>query len=97
MFLCFSGFFPDFQKINSDWSQLPVSRQVSRKAQFSIVFQYKIGKIRIVTGTLVYKTRIDEIFVFIDKLISELLADLIGRSRFRTFERRDKWQFSSWN
>ena len=41
------------------------------------------------TETLVYKARVDEAFVFIDKLISELLADLIGRSRFRTFERRD--------
>ena len=71
MFLCFSGFFPDFQKINSDWSQLPVSRQVSRKAQFSTVFQYKVGKIRILTGTMVYKARVDEILVFIDKLISE--------------------------
>ena len=45
------------------------------------------------TGTLVYKACVDEAFVFIDKLISELLADLIGRSRFHTFERRDKWQF----
>ena len=56
---------------NSDWSQLPVSRQVSRKAQFSTVFQYKVGKIRILTGTMVYKARVDEILVFIDKLISE--------------------------
>ena len=45
------------------------------------------------TRTLVYKERSDEAFMFIDKLVRELLADLIGRSRFRTFEKRDKWQF----
>ena len=56
---------------NSDWSQLPVSRQVSRKAQFSTAFQYKVGKIRILTGTMVFEARVDEIFVFINKLISE--------------------------
>ena len=42
---------------------------------------------------MIYKARVDEALVFIYKLISELLADLIGRLRFRTFERRDKWQF----
>ena len=56
---------------NFDSSKLPVSRQVSRKAQFTTFFQDKVGKIRTLTGTLVYKERVDEAFVFIDKLISE--------------------------
>ena len=78
---------------NSDWSKVPVFRHASRKAHFSSFFQDKVRKIRTLTGTLVYKACVDEAFVFINKLISELLADLIGRLRFRTFERRDKWQF----
>ena len=81
------------EHINFDWSNVPIFRHASRKAQFLPVFQDKVGKIRILTGTLVYKARVDKFFVFIDKLISEQLADLIWRSRFCTTERRDKCQF----
>ena len=76
---------------------MPHLRHLSTKAQFSKAFQDKVGKIRILTGNMVYKARFDEVFVFIDKLISELLADLIWRSRFRTCERRDKWPYFSLN
>ena len=58
-------------RINLDWSQLPIYRQVSRKAYFSTVFKDKVGEIRTLTGTLIYKARVDDVFVFIDKLISE--------------------------
>ena len=84
----------EFLNLNFDWSNVTVFRHASKKAQFSTPFHDRVEKKRILTRTLVYKKRSDEAFMFIDKLISELLADLIGRSRFRTFERRDKWQFS---
>ena len=61
-----------FQKfVVVDWSKVPVFRHISRKAQFSSIFQDKVEKIRILTGTLVHKARVDEAFVSIDKLISE--------------------------
>ena len=52
-----------------------------KKFNFQQLFTIELEK-RILTGTLVYKAPVDEAFVFIDKLISELLADLIWRSRF---------------
>ena len=72
---------------------MTIYRHPSKKLNFQQLFTIELEKERILTGTLVYKACVDEAFVFIDKLISELLADLIGRLRFRTFERRDKWQF----
>ena len=65
----------DFKQVsgefNFDWSNVPIFRHASRKAQFSTAFQDKVGKIRILTGTLVYKAPVDKFLVFIDKLISE--------------------------
>ena len=71
---------------NFDWSNVTVFRHASKKLNFQHLFTIELKKKRILTRTLVYKKRSDEAFMFIDKLISELLADLIGRLRFCTFE-----------
>ena len=59
------------QKVNFDSSKLPVSRQVSKKAQFSRFSQDNIRKITTLTGTFFCKARVYVILVVIDKLISE--------------------------
>ena len=58
--------------LNFDWSQVTIYRHASRKAQFSTAFHERVEKKkRILTGTMVYKERANQAFMFIDKLISE--------------------------
>ena len=66
---------------------------LGRNFEISANRKDKVGKQKLVTGALIYQTLVCEFFPLINKLISELLADLIGRSQFENFRKERKSQF----
>lgn len=55
---------------------------LAKNLRISANWKDKVGKKKFVAGAMFYQTLVYEFFTLTDKLISELLADLIGRSHF---------------